>query len=309
MRKPNFFIIGAPKCGTTSLAAYLSSHPNVFMCDPKEPHFFNTDMTYRGYTHLDDYLALFAGATAEHLCLGEASVSYLHSAEAVPNIVEFSPSAKFIVLLRNPIDVAHALHSESLWSGQEDVPDFQQAWELQDSRRRGENIPKSCSDPVLLQYRSLSSLGTQLERLLTKVPRSSVHMIIYEDFRDRTQEMYLRTLDFLKLRDDGRDMFEIHNRSKKVRSRLLARGLRRLAAMKAQAENVLGAKVRFGLFNAVTRINTVADSRAPLSEQFRTQLAVEFRDEVGTLSELLQRDLSGWLKVPASVREQREHAA
>ncbi|NJO14781.1 MAG: sulfotransferase [Thioploca sp.] len=60
MKKPNFFIVGAPKCGTTALSEYLSSHPNVFMSYPKEPHYFSTDMpNKRSSSSLEDYLQLF----------------------------------------------------------------------------------------------------------------------------------------------------------------------------------------------------------------------------------------------------------
>ena len=58
-RKPNLFLIGAPKCGTTSLASYLSDHPQIFVSDPKEPHFFNTDSENRKTWNWEEYEAIF----------------------------------------------------------------------------------------------------------------------------------------------------------------------------------------------------------------------------------------------------------
>jgi len=87
MKKPNFFILGAPKCGTTSLAMWLSEHPNIFMCPIKEPHYFNTDGLQRIKT-LEQYESLFTDAKPEHVAVGEASTHYLYSKEAVPRILE-----------------------------------------------------------------------------------------------------------------------------------------------------------------------------------------------------------------------------
>jgi hypothetical protein len=109
LRKPNFFIIGAAKCGTTSLSVWLGGHPQIFMSSMKEPHFFNND-DRQAIRTLDDYEALFWSATEEHIAIGEASVWYLSSADAVPAILQYQPEAKFIVMLRNPVEMAPALH-------------------------------------------------------------------------------------------------------------------------------------------------------------------------------------------------------
>src|SRR5690606_30582215 len=82
MTRPNLFIVGAPKCGTTAWVEYLSSHPEIFFCDPKEPHFFNTDIpNFRWVRSLDEYLKLFVRAGSKKV-VGEASILYLYSQEA-----------------------------------------------------------------------------------------------------------------------------------------------------------------------------------------------------------------------------------
>ena len=94
--KPNLFIVGAAKSGTTSLHSYLRSHPQIYMSEPKEPHYFCTDFhrssdllkgTQSGFgmRSKEDYLALFEGVNDSKL-VGEASASYLHSKEAASNI-------------------------------------------------------------------------------------------------------------------------------------------------------------------------------------------------------------------------------
>jgi hypothetical protein len=92
MRKPNFFILGAPKCGTTSLWSWLRAHQDIFMSYVKEPNFFNSDDNL-GISNLTDYEELFRGASVSHAAVGEASVWYLSSAVAIQNILQYQPEA------------------------------------------------------------------------------------------------------------------------------------------------------------------------------------------------------------------------
>ena len=88
-RRPDFFILGAPKCGTTALSEYLRRHPRVFVSRPKEPHYFCADFDYYyapGQRTEEHYLRLFAEADEGHLAVGEASVWYLYSEDAARNI-------------------------------------------------------------------------------------------------------------------------------------------------------------------------------------------------------------------------------
>ena len=69
--KPNFFIIGAPKSGTTALYQYLSSHPNIYMCTPKEPHYFSNDLNGVAFVKtLDEYQNLFKAKNKNHKIIG-----------------------------------------------------------------------------------------------------------------------------------------------------------------------------------------------------------------------------------------------
>ena len=166
MKKPNFFILGAPKCGTTSLAHWLALHPQIFVSPVKEPFYFNTDDQARVRFSFREYEALFAGAGAEHVAVGEASTWYLHSAVAVTAILNYSDRPKFIVMVRNPVEMAYSLHEQEIFSGQENEPIFRKAWSLQGQREKGRSIPKGCIEPKRLQYGWELSLGTHLQRVL-----------------------------------------------------------------------------------------------------------------------------------------------
>ena len=96
---PNFFIVGAPKCATSSLSNWLQRHPQVFMSEWKEPRFFDTDLKVRMRVDEEAYRRLFRGADPQqHRAVGEATPWYLYSRVAVPSILRFAPDAKLLLL-------------------------------------------------------------------------------------------------------------------------------------------------------------------------------------------------------------------
>ena len=291
VRKPNFFIIGAPKCGTTSLWSWLAGHPNIFMAPKKEPDFFNTDDLRRGVTSLKQYEALFRHAREEHNAIGEASVWYLSSAVAARNILQYQPTSRFIVMVRNPIEMAPALHSEMLFSGLESVADFRKAWRLQAQRRHGRRLPgfSSWAQRRLL-YGEICSLGEQLDRLYSTVPSKQILALILDDIQANPRREYLRVLDFIGVPDDNRSDFQIHNPSKSLRVPAL-RHLYRIVAMKRAA----GIKSGLGLWTQLQVINNVTRPRPPLSSEMLNILRAFFSKDVERLSLMLHRDLSSWL--------------
>src|SRR5882672_1680365 len=114
MRKPDCFIVGAPRCGTTAMYTYLGQHPEIFMSARKEPHFFGTDLSSPALVRDEQqYLSLFAKAQNEKRA-GEASVFYLYSQRAAREIHAFCPSARIIIMLRNPVEMMYSLHSRHL---------------------------------------------------------------------------------------------------------------------------------------------------------------------------------------------------
>jgi len=212
---PNFFIVGAPKCGTTALSRYLGQHHNIFISTPKEPHFFASDFkNHRAIGSFEEYQKLFATCSREHLAVGEASVWYLYSQVAVRNIFDFNKQSKIIVMLRNPIDLVYSLHSQHIYAFYEDREQFQTAWELQEERSRGQKIPRMCRQPELLQYGKVGKLGEQLERVLEIFPRCQVKMILFDDFKAETKRVYVDVLSFLGVPDDQREDFPVINQNK-----------------------------------------------------------------------------------------------
>ena len=116
---------------------YLNPHPDIFFSRKKEPHFFAADITTpRKIADERAYLSLFEGAENQKR-IGEASVLYLYSECAACEIKAFSPSARIIIMLRNPVEMMYSWYSERLYVGHEDIDDFESAIDAESDRRRG----------------------------------------------------------------------------------------------------------------------------------------------------------------------------
>ena len=111
--KVDFFIVGAPKAGTTSLYHYLNEHPQIEMSSQKEPDYFSdTAIQEQGMYYRknridteEKYYSLF-NVESKNVIFGEASVSYLFYKSVAGDIKKYNANAKIIIILRNPIDRA-----------------------------------------------------------------------------------------------------------------------------------------------------------------------------------------------------------
>ena len=297
---PNFFIVGAPKCGTTALYEYLRPHPSIFMPRHKEPHYFASDLgTYPFIKTLDDYRRLFDGAGPQHLRVGEASVYYLRSTTAIANIRAFNPDAKLIAMFRNPVEMVHSLHSQLLYVAEENESDFETAWRLQERRRQGEALPPGSRGGFLVQYFEVGQFGTQVQRVLSHFPRDQVKLILFDDFAASPQAVYDDVIAFLGIPHDGRSEFPRINESKRARLDWLRNFYRKPPApLRSAFRGLKRALGGGGGISAAARklvaLNTVKEERRPISAAFREELVAAFRPEIALLSRLLERDLSHW---------------
>ncbi|PQP35154.1 hypothetical protein C6A37_03995 [Desulfobacteraceae bacterium SEEP-SAG9] len=300
MIKPNLFLVGAPKCGTTALYAYIREHPNVFMAR-KEIHYFSEDFPSYGKTKtLDQYKALFNGINKTHLVIGEASVWYLYSSVALKNIYKFNPDAKIIVMLRNPIDMVYSLHSQLRLSLIEDEKKFAKAWEMQDLRQVGKHIPPKCPEKAFLLYKKVGSFTFQLKRLYDIFPSEQVKVIIFDDFVKSTKKVYEEVIDFIEVVSDERIDFPIINENSVIRSEWLGHMAHHppQTIMKSvnAVKNLCGID-SLGIIKYLKEINKKKTKRRSLDIELKEELVNSFRGEVQSLSNFLNRDLGHWLSI------------
>jgi hypothetical protein len=305
---PDFFVIGAPRCGTTSLCRYLGNHPQVCFSRPKEPHYFTRIAAPPSAEELRrDYIRrYFSHREARHRMAGEGSVSYLYAPEAIERILHFNPAARFVVMLRNPLDMLPSYHLKMRFLLLEDRKNFATAWRLQEARARGEKLPRHCLDPRLLLYGEAARFGRQLERLYGMAGRERTHVIVFDDFVADTLAEYRRVLEFLRLDYDQRTQFLRRNESRIYRYRWLQELLVLPAAGGAKADLAqrVARKRKHGRFSGAKKTswikrlaewNRVPAVPTPLSPEMRAAVADYLRTDVELLSRLLGRDLSSWL--------------
>ena len=302
MSKPNFFIIGAPKSGTTALAHYLSEHPQVYFSKPKELFYWADDhpraRTRYNMFALDDYLRFFETAdSTKHLAIGEGSTNYLQSRTAVSHILKFNPASKFIVLLRDPVEVAYGMHGELLRHYFEDESNFEVAWALQQRRASGEQIPPKAVMEHQLQYSDVIDYASQLSRLFALVPPEQRKVFLFDDFTSDTKRVYRDSVEFLGLTDDGRTDFPRVNPARQYRSHLIGRFFQSPPAFIEpimKRFRVWYASQSESLKEIVGKTLSREEPRFPLREEFKTELRNVFRPNVEAVEKLLHVNLAVW---------------
>lgn len=296
---PNLFIVGAPKCGTTSLHGYLGQHPDIFMAEPKEPYYFLSDMPHQERFDEKAYMALFANA-GEVQYAGEASVWYLYSSAAASNIRDFCPRARIIIMLRNPADLLYSLHHRSLHTANEDIFDFEEALAAEPERRQRRRIPATAYFPDGLCYRQVVDFVPQVRRYLDAFGRSSVRIVLFDDFVNDTAGVYRDTLTWLNVDDDFEPDLTRRNVSRPLPNLALQRFLRRNAMMRAFRSGMralVPQPVITGIQAAIGKY-TQRQQPARLDPALRARLLQDMRADIEALGELIERDLSLWYGLP-----------
>jgi hypothetical protein len=303
---PDFFVVGAPRCGTTSLCRYLARNPQICFSRPKEPHYFTRlDHDPSADELKRDYLGRnFSHFAAPHKVLGEGSVSYLYLPGVIERIKHFNPDARFIVLVRNPLAMLPSYHLRMQFLLQEDEPDFARAWELEPLRERGENVPQRCLDARLLMYSRVAKFGVQVERLFDVAGRDQSQVIVLDDLKADPLGIYRRVLEFLNVDYDGQTEFEKRFGSQMYRYRWLQRLLFVPATSSGKTFDTLQQRARKynpdgsrrpGFIKRVTKFNKIPMPPAPLTTRMAEVVRETMRPDVMHLSRLLDRDLSFWL--------------
>jgi hypothetical protein len=296
-RYPDFYIVGAPRCGTTFMYEYLGRHPDIYVSPTKEPQFFATDLDSGSYLDSvsfmrdrDRYLALFEAARPDQIT-GEASTWYLYSKEAAANIKAANPDALIIIMLRDPVQMLYSLHGRRLYGGSENLLRFEDALEAEEARKRGERIPRRARNIKALYYREVGRYSEQVERYLDVFGERRVRIILFEEFRADPAATYRGTLEFLGVDAAFRPDFRVVNegverRSRRVQQALLAPGVIRAARF------VLPIRARPYVGRAWDAVNTRGKRRDPLDPAVAARLREELYPDMVRLGTLIGRDVT-----------------
>lgn len=191
--KVNFVIAGAQKCGTTSLAAYLRQHPDIFVAE-QEGHFFDRDQHFTS-SEVDygPYHQLFE-ASAGQACLGESTPVYLYWNSAAERIYRYNPAMKLLVLLRCPVARAYSAWNMEWQRGRDELP-FAQAIQSEASRIK-QALPQQLR---IAAYVDRGFYARQLEHLWQHFPREQTLVLPSKQLRQASQSSLNKVCDFLSL--------------------------------------------------------------------------------------------------------------
>lgn len=294
-RYPDFYIVGAPRSGTTFMYEYLGTHPGVFMPVRKEPNFFCSDLDSGSYldsvTFIRDaraYLELFRDAEPGQ-ATGEGSTWYLFSRDAATRIHEVRPDARIIVMLRDPVEMIYSLHGRRRFGGTETLG-FGEALAAEDDRREGRRLPPRPRNVKALIYRDVARYAEQVERYLGQFGPDQVKVIVFDDFRADPAGAFRSTLDFLGLPPIDLPELAVVNagarrRSERFHRLLLTPWIVRVGRM------LVPSALRSRIGPILDRFNAAPEGRQTLDPSLRQQLVEEMRPDVRRLGQLLDRDL------------------
>ena len=191
---PDWYIIGAPKCGTTSLYDYIVQHTDIDPCASKEPCYYNGWYTYGQYY----YRAQFPLRRRGHIT-GEATTSYLAHPLVAPRMYALTPSAKIIVMVRNPVDRAYSHYHMMRRSKVETESTFEMALACEEQRQH-EYERSDMNEHIWHMYCSNGLYAHHLTRWHPYFPVDEMLIINYDDFASNPQTVLSRVWDHLGVR-------------------------------------------------------------------------------------------------------------
>jgi len=303
MNSPNFFIVGAMKAGTTSLYHYLSQHPEIYMSPIKEPNYFSRDLTedldnynninLRKYfsinklkkihfacvTQFDDYIKLFKDVRYEK-AIGEASTSYLYSKVAAKEINKFIPSAKIIMILRNPIDRAYSHYLMDVQQGIITNKNFIE--DIKDNFNKIDECP----------YIKIGCYYRQVKQYITTFPNSQIKIILYDDYKRYPLKIIQEIFEFLCVSKDFvpniRQNYNIGAIPKYPK----------ISKFIVETNNKFKTIIPYKIKPFLNRLyhRFFLKEKRTLSASERKFLLRYFKEDIEKLATLIDRDLSIWLE-------------
>jgi hypothetical protein len=292
---PNLLIVGAAKCGTTSLHNYLKQHPDIFMTEHKEPHFLiNSEIgerrVHNAVTTLEAYKKMFE-TDRDYRYKGESSVMYMAFPEfSINNIKKYlDPDVKIIIMLRSPIERAFAGYLHNLRYNPAENLSFEEAVDKSEERYHQEEDMTPDT-----RYLHVGCYASQVESFMN-VFKSNVHVIMYDDYVNNINACLSNVFDFLEIDRISVDTSRRHMVGGWVfKNRFLRNFFIPENNLKSLLKILLpNKKAREFLRKNIMKISTV--DTPYLSVVMRKRLAEYYRNDISNLSRLLNRPLNHWI--------------
>lgn len=290
LRKPDFFLVGAAKAGTTSLFRYLIQHPSIFIPAIKEPHYFSEYPQPHApvFNSLEEYLALYRGCD-EDVLAGDASTSYLYSRQSARRIFDLQPQARIIMVLRNPIERAYSFY----WHNRREFAEsltFEEALLAEPARIAEET-------PFRFHYVNSGRYFEQVRSYLETFGGEQVKVCLFEDLDADSGAVCREIFEFLGVSDYPINTSKRFNPGGPTRSRLLAHVLAPQFPVRPAVRALFPGFSRRLKYRLLKLNVKHPPSMAPRTH---AHLVDVFSEDVQRLAELVDRDLSHWLDPSAT---------
>ncbi len=212
---PNFFILGAAKCGTTSLYHFLKRHPDIYVSPVKEPCFFCEN--FQIIKNPIQYARLFDAADTES-SIGEASHVYLTDPSAAITLRAFFPDARFVLILRHPADRAYSLYHHMRRYGYETIATFEKALKAEEKRFHSPFFKKHCNQYLYNFFYFRSGLfGEQVERYFALFDHSQFHFVTLDQIMETPVPAIQGIFEFLNARTEFFPEIKVFNKGETSR--------------------------------------------------------------------------------------------
>ena len=279
MKKPNLFIVGAGRSGTTTLHEWLKDHPEVFMSEVKGPNFFGEEPNPafpEFFKNKKKYMDLFKGADNKKI-LGESS-HYFWSKTAPKEITEFNPESKILIILRNPLDVAYSYYKNG------DIPNnipFEESLKLNDERVK----------KMFVKLNFAENLQNYLD-----VFGKNVYLIIIEEMNNDLEEAYKKLCRFLGINDSFLPDFENHNQARELKNKWLVKLIEKApAGFKLLIKSLMTKKSVKRVRTKIIKFTTKKDIKDTINPELRKRLFKEyFAKEKEKTEKILNKKLDFW---------------
>jgi len=301
-RPPDFFLIGAPKAGTSALHAALALHPDLFLSRVKEPKYYmcgdSPPPAYRGpgdahsnqewIWQRERYLSLFDEAPEGSL-RGESTPFYLYNRDARRRIAVDRPDAKLIAVLRDPVDRAYSNWMHLWMDGLEPRGDVVEA--ISHEQKRVDN-----GWAPFWHYQGLGMYGRQVQDLYDHFPREQVLLLRYRSLVDEPDKVLNRVFDFLGV--DGQEVDQIPSDNSRVfvrdgvRARTVGPVIRAGAAVGAFLPPKVWRTISKPL---ISQLHKGGDSARPkLTPEQRELLVAPHRADIELLEQVTGESFEDW---------------
>jgi len=299
---PNFLIVGAAKCGMTSLYYYLKQHPDVFMSNPKEPDFFFAqfskiptngvgDNCQNIVQNFDEYCRLFEHAVGKK-AIGESSHTNLsYYRKTIPLIKQYLGDPKIIIILRNPVERAFAAYAELTLEGREFLP-LEEALG-QEPKRIAQGWRPTW------YYQDLGFFTHQVKAYFNNF--SAVKVCLFDDLKREPATLIQDLFRFLEVNTAFRpDMTADFNFSGVPRFKLLKSLFSRKPPLK-RIVSFIGKTIftEDGWTGLREKLKAKLLAKTTMKPETKHDLENLYRDDIAKLQILIGRDLTHWMNAPA----------